>query len=159
MTMPWGSTEEPEVTKVGHSSIPVHVVSTDAKPTRPVAAEFGQWTTYNMILANGAVQILPRMLRRHRALIYVLPSASAQSTLDGICLGSRNIITSLANPNTSPTPGPGNGGFLPIGATARWESQQELWAIPVWYNADAVYITVCDMIYASDTTAYERTHE
>lgn len=78
MTMPWGSTEEPQIIETESQSFPVHVVSTDAKPNRSTATEFGRWRT--VIVSNvqgpysitpGAARLLNRSLRRKRARIIV----------------------------------------------------------------------------------------
>jgi hypothetical protein len=86
VTMPWGSTEEPTTTMTGRESIPVHVVSTDAKPGKTIAPEFARWRTFlisNTVGPNsitpGAQRILNRSLRRHEARIIVNGSGTLGS--------------------------------------------------------------------------------
>jgi hypothetical protein len=82
MTMPMGSTEEPEVLMIGHQSLPVHVVSSDAKPGKTIAPEFGRFRSFlvaNVVgpysITPGAQRILNRSLRRYEARIKVNGSA------------------------------------------------------------------------------------
>jgi hypothetical protein len=156
MTMPWGSTEEPEVVEVGHQSIPVHVVSSDAKPGKSLAAEFGRWRT--ILVSNtvgpasitpGAQRIASRSLRRHRVHIIVNSTVVAQPTIDGVIVGSREEISS----GSPAIPGQ-LGGYLQIGDSVRWEVQAELWVCYPTTNTNPVYVTVCDEVYASDPEAY-----
>lgn len=157
MTMPWGSTEEPDVIEVAHQSIPVHVVSSDAKPGRSLAAEFGRWRT--VLISNvtnqtsvtpGAVRIASRSLRRHRVHIIVNGTVVAQPSIDGVIVGSRDEI------NSGMPAVPGQlGGYLQIGDSVRWEVQAELWACYPVTNVSPVYVTVCDEVYASDPEAYK----
>jgi hypothetical protein len=91
MTMPWGSTEEPTVVETEFQSVPVHVVSTSAKPGKQIGTEFGRWRTFvvsNAVGQNsvtpGAQRLLNRSLRRKRAHIIVNGSVGggvAQQTL------------------------------------------------------------------------------
>lgn len=83
MTMPYGSTEEPDVEVIGHQSVPVHLASSDLKPSRQSASEFGQ--TRTIVVANvvgplsvtpGAQRVLNRSQRRHEARISVLASVT-----------------------------------------------------------------------------------
>lgn len=83
MTMPIGSTEEPDVEVTDIRSIPVHVVSSDAKPGKAIGTEFARWRTFlvnNQIgqdsATPGARRLLNRSLRRHRALIKVNASVT-----------------------------------------------------------------------------------
>jgi hypothetical protein len=156
MTMPQGSTEEPTVTFTDQPSIPVHVVSSFAKPGKAIGAEFGRWRTF--YVANvlgpysstpGAQRLLNRSLRRHRAHIIVNASVVAQPSIDGVIVGGREEITSGS------TAIPGQlGGYLQIGDSVRWEVQQELWVCFPSTNTDPVYVTVCDEVYASDPESY-----
>jgi hypothetical protein len=152
VTMPEGSAEEPTVTFTEQPAIPVHVVSTSAKPGKSIGAEFGRWRTY--LVANvagpysatpGAQRLLNRSLRRHRAHIIVNASVVAQPAIDGVIVGGREEITS----GSPAIPGQ-LGGYLQIGDSVRWEVQQELWVCFPSTNTDPVYVTVCDEIYASD---------
>ena len=96
MTMPWGSTEEPTVMETGVDSIPVHVVSTDAKPGKSAAAEFGRWRTFTVAntvgpysITPGAQRIASRSLRRHRLLLKV----NATVGNDGTSLSNSGSVT------------------------------------------------------------------
>lgn len=149
MTMPWGSTEEPDVIETMPESVPVHVVSSDA-PKR-IAPEFGQWRT--VIVSNvigaysatpGAQRLLNRSQRRRRAHIIVNSSVAAQNVQDGIIVGSREAIIS----GQAATIG-GIGGYLQIGDSLTYEAQQELWVCYPVSNTATVYVTVCDEVYAS----------
>lgn len=110
MTMPYGSTEEPDVEHVELASVPVHVVSSDAKPGRAPAPEFGRWRT---VLVNtqigqdsavpGAKRLANRSLRRHRILIAVSTTGPVTST--PVVTAVPNIATSgtaVQNPNGVP---------------------------------------------------------
>jgi hypothetical protein len=153
--MPWGSTEEPEVEFSESATIPVHVVSTDARPEKSLAPEFGRWRTFrvtsavgNDLAVPGAQRIANRSLRRHRLLIIVNASVAAQTVTDGVIIGGREEIAALAASNTplaTYTPG----GYLAIGNNVRYESQQELWAAYPPSNIAPVIVTVCDETYAS----------
>ena len=83
MTMPYGSTEEPDVIETEKTSIPVRVVSTDAKPGKAIAPEFGRWRTFlvtsalgNDLAVPGARRIANRSLRRHRIHIIINSSVT-----------------------------------------------------------------------------------
>src|SRR5580700_6044837 len=138
MTMPYGSTEEPEVVLTEMQSVPVHVVSSDAKPGKSIGAEFGRWRTILVSSAvgpqsitPGAQRLLNRSLRRHRAHIIVNATVLAQPTIDGVIVGSREEITS-GQPAI-----PGQlGGYLQIGDNVRWEVQSELWVCYPATNTD-----------------------
>lgn len=152
MTMPEGSTEEPEVIEVGHASLPVHVVSSDAKPVKAVGTEFGRWRSVlvaNVVGPNSAIPgaqgLLNRSLRRHRANILVIATVVAQPVIDGVIVGSREQLIS----GMPAIPGQ-LGGFLPIGASVRYESQQELWVCYPSTNTNSVFVTVCDEVYAAE---------
>jgi hypothetical protein len=156
MTMPLGSAEEPDVIETGTESIPVHVVSSDAKPGKSIGTEFGRWRTFivsNVIgpysITPGAQRLLNRSLRRHRAHIIVNGTVVAQPSIDGVIVGNREEITG----GMAAVPGQ-LGGYLQIGDNVRWEVQQELWVCYPATNTDAVYVTVCDEIYASDPDAW-----
>jgi hypothetical protein len=78
MTMPWGSTEEPEVTEIGQQSIPVHVVSSEARPSKSAATEVGRFRTLlissavnSQSITPGAQRLINRNLRRHTCHILV----------------------------------------------------------------------------------------
>lgn len=156
MSMPYGSTEEPEVEIAGERSIPVHVVSTGAKSEKSIGAEYGRWRTLvvsNVIgqssITPGAQRLLNRSLRRHRALILVQPSIVAQAVLDGVLIGGREEITS-GQPAV-----PGNlGGYLQIGTSLRYEAQSELWVCYPSTNTNTVYVSVCDEVYASNPESW-----
>jgi hypothetical protein len=156
MTMPYGSVEEPEVTETSVQSIPVHVVSSDAKPGKSIAPEFGRWRTIlvssavnQTSITPGAARLASRSLRRHRLHIIVNASVVAQPTIDGIIVGSRDEI------NTGMPAVPGQlGGYLQIGDSVRWECQAELWVCYPATNTNPVYVTVCDEVFASDPEAY-----
>ena len=152
MTMPYGSVEEPETEIAGTASIPVHVVSSSAKPVKSVGTEYGRWRTFLITNAvgqdsatPGARRLLNRSLRRRLARLIVQPSIAAQSVLDGVIVGSREEIAS-GQPMT-----PGNiGGYLQIGTNLPYEAQAELWVAFPAGNTNPVYVTVCDEVYASD---------
>lgn len=249
--MPWQSTEEPDVEVVEHESIPVRVVSTDAKPGKSLAPEFGRWRTFlvtsavgNDFAVPGARRIVSRSLRRYRVRMFVRSSGNITSTstptttnvpsivtsgtavqnpnnapvqvtlagftatqvfvngilvgasngtyfvpafgsisvtftvvgttatagipvtttvpqpvTDGIIVGGREEIAALLqgggtqaqiNPLTGLTPG----GYLPIGTTTPYESQQELWVAFPSTNTAPVILTICDEQYASDPEAW-----
>jgi hypothetical protein len=156
VTMPQGSAEEPTVTLTEQPTIPVHVVSTDAKPGKNIGTEFGRWRTFlisNTVGPNsatpGAQRLLNRSLRRHRAHIIVNATVAAQTVTDGVIVGGREEIAS----GSPAIPGQ-LGGYLQIGDSVRWEVQQELWVCYPSTNVAAVYVTVCDEVYASDPEAY-----
>lgn len=157
MTMPYGSTEEPEETVVATQSVPIHVVSSSLKPGKPIGAEFGRIKTYTVANVQGAgtttpgaQRILNRSLRRSEARISVLASQAAQAVTDGAIFGSRDEINS-GNPAAI-----GNlGGFLPIGKDLVFKSQAELWVCFPVSNANTVFVTVTDFQWASDPDSYE----
>jgi hypothetical protein len=157
MTMPQGSAEEPTAQWWMPGSIPPHVVSSDEKPGKSIAPEFGRWRT--VLVSNvqnqtsstpGAVRIANRSLRRHRLHIFVQPTIIAQTTTDGVIIGGRDEINS-GNPAVVGS----LGGFLPIGASLRWEAQMELWVCYPLSNVNSVFVTVCDEVYASEPDAYK----
>jgi len=157
VTMPYGSAEEPSVTEMQLGTVPVHVVSTNAKPGKSIGTEFGRWRTVvvsNTVNQNsvtpGAQRLLNRSLRRHRAHIIINATVIAQPTIDGVIIGSREEITS----GQPATPGL-LGGYLQIGDNVRWEVQSELWVCYPTTNTDAVYVTVCDEVYASDAESWK----
>lgn len=155
--MPYGSAEEPDIELVEAPAFAVRVVSSDAKPGKAVAPEFARWRTILVSnvqgpnsITSGAQRLFNRSLRRHRGHIFVLPTITAQTSTDGVILGSREEIAS-GQPAV-----PGQlGGFLPIGVSVRWEGQAELWVCYPSTNAAAVYVTTCDEQYASDSEAYK----
>jgi hypothetical protein len=157
MTMPQGSAEEPDVILTEEPTIPVRVVSTDAKPGKAIAAEFGRWRTFLVQNVTGSVSVTPgaqrlinRSLRRHRCHIVVTATVANQPTTDGIIIGSREEINS-GNPAV-----PGQlAGFLPIGVSVRYEAQAELWVCYPSTNTDPVFVTICDEVYASDPDSYK----
>jgi hypothetical protein len=156
MTMPQGSTEEPETVFTGLESVPVHVVSTDAKPGKSIAPEFGQWKTVIVSSALGPVSTTPgaqrllnRSLRRHEARIVVNASIVAQTVTDGVIIGPPAIINS-GNPAAIGT----MAGFLQVGDSITYKSQQELWVAYPASNAAPVIVTALDMQYASDPESY-----
>jgi hypothetical protein len=156
MTMPLGSTEEPTVTFTERESIPVHVVSTDAKPGKSVAAEFAHFKTYLVSNTTGATsatpgaqRILNRSLRRHEARIIINATTAAQPIPDGVIIGRRDEINT-GNPATIGT----MGGYLQIGDNMTYKGQGEVWvAFPVG-NTAPVYVTVLDIQYASDPESW-----
>jgi hypothetical protein len=156
VTMPWGSTEEPDVVETEFQSVPVHVVSTDAKPGKSIGTEFGRWRTVlvsNVVnqtsVTPGATRLLNRSLRRHRAHIIINASVVNQPTIDGVILGSREEI------NSGMPAVPGQlGGYLQLGDNVRYEAQAELWVCYPLTNTSPVYVTVCDEVYASDPEAW-----
>jgi len=158
VSMPWGSTEEPETERVELGTVPVHVVSSGIKTEKSVGTEFGRWRT--LLVANvvnqdcvtpGGQRLLNRSLRRHRALIGVFATIAAQPVLDGVIVGSPGEIAS-GNPAV-----PGRlGGYLPIGSNFRYESQAELWVCYPSTNVNPVYVTICDEVYASGESRKER---
>jgi hypothetical protein len=90
MTMPWGSTEEPDVQITEQESIAVRVVSSDAKPGKSIGTEFGRWRTLlvtsalgNDSATPGARRLLNRSLRRHRAHILVNTGGSVVPSVAG----------------------------------------------------------------------------
>lgn len=156
MTIPIGAAEEPDTMMVGRSSIPVHVVSSDAKPGKQLAAEFGRWRTVLVSSAVGPISITPgaarlanRSLRRKRLHIIVNASVINQPSIDGVIVGSREEI----NAGMPAVPGQ-LGGYLQIGDSVRWECQAELWVCYPSTNVNPVYVTVCDEQFASDPEAY-----
>lgn len=161
MTMPEGSTEEPDVTVVGRESIPVHVVSTDAKPQKALAPEFARFHTYLVTSAvgmtsttPGAQRILNRSLRRYEARIIVNATTAAQPIPDGVIIGGRDEINS-----GRPAAVGDMGGYLQIGDSMTYKGQGELWvAFPVG-NTAAVFVTVLDMQYASDPESWREDPE
>lgn len=113
MTMPWGSAEEPEVEASGPVSVPVHVVSSEAPPSKAIGPEFGRWRAFLITSAvgqdtatPGAKRLLNRSLRRHRALVVVSPSAgSFSSTSTPSVAGFPSIAvsgTAIQNPFSYP---------------------------------------------------------
>jgi hypothetical protein len=153
MTMPWGSTEEPDALFEMSQSTERPVVSSGARPGKSVGAEFGQWRTVvvsNVVNANsitpGATRLLNRSQRRHRAQVFVQASVAGQPVTDGVILGSSGVINSGL-----PAVIGSLGGFMPIGQGFRYEVQAELWVCYPASNTDAVYVTVCDEIYASES--------
>jgi hypothetical protein len=156
MTMPQGSTEEPQVVLTEREAVPVHVVSTSAKPGKTAPPEFGQFKTYvvsNTVNATsvtpGAQRIISRSLRRHRCNILINATVTGQPSTDGVIIGSRDEINS-GNPMVIGSVG----GYLQIGDNVRYEAQRELWVAYPASNTDAVYVTVCDELYASDPDAW-----
>lgn len=161
MTMPQGSAEEPDVILTAKESIPVHVVSSDARPVRQTGTEFGRFHTFivantpnQLTAAPGAQRVLNRSLRRREARIFVLASIAAQPVIDGVIFGSREEINSgmAASPGLL-------GGIIPIGQAFDYKSQAELWVCYPTTNTNTVYVTVVDFQYASDPEAYEADHE
>jgi hypothetical protein len=161
MTMPQGSTEEPTVIETMTQSIPVHVVSSDAKPGKTLAAEFGRPRTILVTNTVGAVSVTPgaqrlinRNLRRRRCHIIVNATVVAQPSIDGVMIGSREEI------NSGVPMVPGNvAGYLQIGDNLRYEAQPELWVAYPSTNTSPVYVTVIDEIYASDPEAYKESDD
>jgi hypothetical protein len=107
--MPWGTTEEPNKTLTMPDSIPVHVVSSYARPGKQIGTEFGQFRTFAITSAvggvsttPGAVRLCSRSLRRKRLHIIVNASIGANggavtatgSTTDP---GAGAIIASISN--------------------------------------------------------------
>ena|ERR1700756_3531884 len=165
MTMPYGSAEEPSLMLTETESVPVHVVSTNAKPGKSIAPEFGRWRTFlianvlgNDLSVPGAKRIANRSLRRHRLLVGVFATVAAQTVTDGVIVGSREEIAALIPGGNQPSPSPLTtytpGGYIPIGTSFRWEAQQELWAAYPVSNVASVIVTVCDEQYASDPDAW-----
>lgn len=155
MTMPWGSAEEPTAEIVGEESVAVRVVSTDARPEKSFAPEFGNWRTFvvspavgNDMATPGAVRIAQRSLRRHRLHIMVNSTVVNQPFIDGVIIGSRTDIEAALNASNVLLYNPG--GYIRQGTSLRWESQQELWACYPSSNTNAVLVSVCDEQYASD---------
>lgn len=109
--MPYGSAEEPEVEVIGMQSVPVHVVSSDAKPGKSIGTEFGRWRTFLVSSAlgadsatPGARRLLNRSLRRHRALISVYPSAASFTSTPAVTPvpAIATSGTAVQNPNGVP---------------------------------------------------------
>ena len=157
MTMPYGSAEEPEIAEIELGTVPVRVVSSDAKPGKSIGTEFGRWRTIVVSSAvnqssvtPGAQRLLNRSLRRHRAHIIINATVIAQPVIDGVIVGSREEITS----GNAATPGL-LGGYLQIGDNVRWECQSELWVCYPSTNTNSVYVTICDEVYASDPDAWK----
>jgi hypothetical protein len=150
MTMPQDTTEEPDVQIIGYVSHAPRVQSTGRGPAG-LATEFGRWRTVIVSSAVGPYSITPgaqrlcnRNLNRHRLLIAVQPSIAAQNVLDGVLVGSKEEICS-GQPATIGA----FGGYLPIGTQLRWEVQSELWVCYLSTNANPVYVTVCDEVFAA----------
>jgi hypothetical protein len=90
MTMPLGSTEEPETIMTERQSVPVHVVSSDSKPSKSIAPEFGRWRTFIVGPAvgqdsatPGARRLCNRSLQRHRVHILVNTGGSVVPSVAG----------------------------------------------------------------------------
>lgn len=74
-----GSVEDPMAIQTMTQSVPVHVVSSVAKPGKAIGAEFGRWRTFVFTTSQlsqdtataGAKRIVNRSLRRHRFLLKV----------------------------------------------------------------------------------------
>jgi hypothetical protein len=161
MTMPWGSTEEPDVVEVGQQSIPVHVVSSAARPGKSIGTEFGRWRTFlvaNVVgptsITPGAQRLANRSLRRHRMHIIVNGTVVGQPSTDGVIIGNRDEI----NGGQPAIPGQ-LAGYLQIGDNVRWEVQQELWVCYPATNTDPVFVTICDEVYASDPDEWQSDEE
>jgi hypothetical protein len=111
MTMPYGSTEEPEVIETGLRSVPVHVASSALKTGKSLGTEFGRTKTFvvtNAVQANsitpGAIRILNRSLRRYEARIAVVSGGNV-TTASVALPGFPSIVTSgtaIQNPNAFP---------------------------------------------------------
>lgn len=111
MTMPWGSTEEPDEVLTSIPTQPVHVVSSDAPPRKSVGAEHGYWRTFlianvvnSQVSTPGAVRIASRNPRRKRLLIRV-NSGGNVTTASAALPGFPSIATSgtaIQNPNNFP---------------------------------------------------------
>lgn len=70
---------------------------------------------------------------------------------DGVIVGTRQEILS----GVPAIPGQ-LGGYLQIGDNIRYESQAELWVCwPATNGGQAVYVTTCDEVWASDVTSQE----
>lgn len=149
MTMPLGSAEEPSVVFSQRESIPVHVVSTSAKPEKSIGPEFGQFRTVIVTPTSGPQRLLNRSLRRHEARLIVNGSAVNQPTIEGVLIGAPNVINS-GNPAAIGT----LGGYLQLGDNLTYKSQQEQWVVPVAGNTATVYVTVVDQQYASNPESF-----
>jgi hypothetical protein len=105
--MPWGTTEEPNKTLTMPDSIPVHVVSSYARPGKQIGTEFGQFRTFAITSAvggvsttPGAVRLCSRSLRRKRLHIIVNASIGANGgtlTADGGPVADPGASTLLAS--------------------------------------------------------------
>jgi hypothetical protein len=111
MTMPYGSTEEPDINIATVESVPVHVISSDAKPGKSIAPEFGRWRTFLVtnavgqdIAVPGARRIAARSLRRHRLLIKVNGSGQTINTTPTVTAvpAIATSGTAVQNPNGVP---------------------------------------------------------
>lgn len=113
MTMPYGSTEEPETEFYLPQSVPVHVASSDVVSEKTVAPEFGRWRTFLITSAlgadsatPGARRLLNRNLRRNRAIIKVSASAASFSSTSTPAVTNVPAIatsgTAVQNPNSVP---------------------------------------------------------
>jgi hypothetical protein len=87
--MPWGSAEEPDDLLTELPTQNVHIVSSDARPTKSVGTEFGQWRTFlitnvlgSVSSTPGAVRLCPRSLRRRRLRIIVNSSTGGNTTTE-----------------------------------------------------------------------------
>jgi hypothetical protein len=106
-TGPYGFAEEPTVIETFSQSIPVHVVSTDAKPGKAIGTEFGRWRTFyvsntvsGLSATPGAQRLLNRSLRRHRALIGVAsagPVTAAAPALASIATSGTAVQNTTGN--------------------------------------------------------------
>jgi hypothetical protein len=162
MTMPQGSTEEPDdVVFTMPESIPVHVASSDVRLEKSISPEFGRWRT--IIVSNvvgplsatpGAQRLVNRSRRRHRTRIVVNASVVNQPVIDGVIIGSRDEITS----GLPAVPGQ-LGGYLQIGDDVPYEAQAELYVCYPSTNTNSVYVTVCDEVYASSPESHEKKDE
>lgn len=152
MTMPLGSTEEPTVKFTERESIPVHVVSTTARPGKNIAPEFGRFRTVTVTPTSGPQRLVARSLRRHETRIIVNAGIVNQPVIEGVLVGGRDEINA-GNPAAIGTGG--MGGYLQIGDNVTYKAQGELWVIaPTPANTGVVYVTVLDTQYASDPESF-----
>lgn len=84
------------------------------------------------------------------ATIIATPANTGQASTDGVVVGSRDFIAN-SQAVVSPYIAGLGAGFLPVGTSLRWECQAELWAAFPPSNANAVLVTVCDEMYASES--------
>lgn len=115
------------------------------------------WNTGNdvTVTATAAASGASAIYGAQISLSLANPTSGGQANTDGILLCNRDIANQAVNPSL----GTGlfyNGGYIPIGEDARYEAQQELWAVPLINNSALVYVSVLDEQYASDPWSNDR---
>lgn len=118
MTMPYGSTEEPMIEKIETQAFPIHVASSDLKPGKTLAAEFGQWRTLVLPVGGGAQRLLNRNLSRRQARFWVIANTLQSSANTGGPIAAPAANTVIVGVPSS--------GVLPAGTyTVTWSVELE----------------------------------